>query len=167
MNTQQIHQTLAELRFSAGLSDGDQWKLAKIAHSTEFPTGATIFTEGQRPRELFLLCRGRVELRMNVPAQGCLPILTLEEGDLLGWSAAVDQSELTATAVALQDTAAIALSVDKLKVLCEEDHDIGYEIMRRVALALSRRLVATRLQLLDLFANSTSHVPDKQVEAPQ
>ena len=106
-----------------------------ISRVTEFSGGAEIFTEGSDTCDLFLLLTGRVALCMNVPARGYLPILTLEEGDLLGWSAALGQGEMTATAVAVKDTRAIALSADDLNVLCEQDHDIGYEIMRRVAIA--------------------------------
>ena len=96
---------------------------------------------------------------------GGLPVLTLEAGDLLGWSGLVDSTQVTATAIAVQDTRAIALPADRLKALCQEDHDIGYEIMRRVAVALSRRLVATRLQLLDMFADS--NVASRPLEKPQ
>jgi hypothetical protein len=35
--------------------------------------------------------------------------------------------------------------------LCESDPRLGYELMRRTALALSKRLSAARLQLLDVF----------------
>ena len=90
---------------------------------------------------------------MNVPTRGCLPILTLEAGDLVGWSALLGHAEMTATAVTLEETQVIAMTTTDLKNLCDQDHDIGYQIMRLVAMALSHRLVATRLQVLDLFEN--------------
>lgn len=159
METSQLRQILGELRFLAGLSDEDQGKLAEIARSCDFAAGTEIFAEGSTTADLYIVRSGRVELCMNVPAQGCLPILTLEAGDLLGWSAALGQDEMTSTAVAVIDTQVIALRADELQQLCEEDHDIGYDIMRRVAIALSRRLVATRLQVLDLFHESSQHSP--------
>jgi CRP-like cAMP-binding protein len=159
METHQLRQILGEQRFLAGLSDEDQWKLAKIARSCDFAAGTEIFTEGSSTADLYIVRSGRVELCMNVPAQGCLPILTLEAGDLLGWSAALGKGEMTATATAVIDTQVIALGADELQQLCEDDHDIGYDIMRRVATALSRRLVATRLQVLDLFRQTMQHSP--------
>ena len=50
----------------------------------------------------------------------------------------------------------VALPGDQLRQLCEAEHEVGYHIMRQLASALSRRLLATRLQLLDLFGE---HVP--------
>ena len=155
MEMQQLQKILNELRFSAGLSDEDQQKLAEISRAQDFPAGTIIFTEGSKPEDLYLLRSGRVELCMTVPARGCLPILTLETGDLVGWSVVVGHGEMTATAMAVEDTQVIAISAHKLRELCDQDHDIGYQIMRRVAVTLSQRLVATRLQALDLFADSS------------
>jgi CRP-like cAMP-binding protein len=165
METQQLQQILTELRFSAGLSDEDEQKLAEVSRAQDFPAGTVIFTEGSTPADLYLLRSGRVELCMNVLARGCLPILTLEAGDLVGWSVVIGQGEMTATATAVEDTQVIAISADKLRELCDQDHDIGYQIMRRMAETLSRRLVATRLQVLDLFADSSPNIGSIQ-EAP-
>ena len=166
MGTPQLQQILTELRFSAGLSDEDQQKLAEVSRAEDFPAGTIIFTEGSTPADLYLLRSGRVELCMTVPARGCLPILTLEAGDLVGWSVVIGQGEMTATATAVEDTQVIAISADKLRELCEQDHDIGYQIMRRVAMTLSQRLVATRLQVLDLFADSSPDIGSFQ-ETPR
>ncbi|TXT27172.1 MAG: hypothetical protein FD138_2777 [Planctomycetota bacterium] len=40
----------------------------------------------------------------------------------------------------------------QLQQLCQSDAEVGFHLMWQVASALSQRLVATRLQLLDLFA---------------
>jgi hypothetical protein len=35
--------------------------------------------------------------------------------------------------------------------MCEEDHDLGYEVFRRFMQVVTERLEATRLQLLDVY----------------
>ena len=45
-----------------------------------------------------------------------------------------------------------AIPADRLLSLCEQDAEFGQHVMRWMAQSLSNRLVATRLQLLDLFA---------------
>ena len=40
-----------------------------------------------------------------------------------------------------------------LREKCESDHELGWEIMRRLANVVAARLLVTRLQLLDMFAN--------------
>lgn len=152
-NSQRLRELLVKQRFLDGLSDEHCQRLASIGRVVGFRAGTEIFKEGGRADELYLLVTGRVELCMNIPARGCTPILTLEEGDLLGWSAALGSGEMTASALATTDVEAIGLPGGPLRLLCEQDHTIGFEFMRRVAAALSRRLVATRLQALDLFAS--------------
>lgn len=156
MASTEMLQALRELRFSADLSEEDLIKLAEISEFVEFPAGTTIFYEGSKSPYIFLLRNGRVELRMCAPAKGCLTLLTLEGGELLGWSPAILPGEMTATAVAVKETQAIRIGTDELQSLCDADHDIGYEMMRRVALALSRRLVATRLQVMDVHVHTPS-----------
>jgi hypothetical protein len=41
----------------------------------------------------------------------------------------------------------------KLRQFCEEDHELGYIVMRRMANVVASRLLMTRLQLLDMFAD--------------
>ena len=43
--------------------------------------------------------------------------------------------------------------------------NFGFHLMRQMAGSLSKRLVATRLQLLDLFSHTPSEVPSSQSEA--
>lgn len=153
MDSSELRQILSELRFSAGLSDAVLHELAEVAQLKNFRAGESLFAEGHPADELYLVLDGRVELCMNVPAGGCLPILTLESGDLVGWSAFARDARMTATAVATTDTQVIAIPAAELIALCERDHDVGYAILHRVVTALARRLVATRLQVLDLFAD--------------
>jgi hypothetical protein len=40
----------------------------------------------------------------------------------------------------------------KLRELCDQDHDLGYHVMRRLANIVASRLMSSRLQLLDMFA---------------
>jgi CRP-like cAMP-binding protein len=162
MTTTELLQVLQELRFSAGLSEEDLNKLAQISELVDFDAGTTIFSEGSESPYLYLLRHGRVNLNVCAPAKGCRTLLTLEGGELLGWSPAILQREMTATAVTVIETQAIRIPADALHSLCEADHDIGYEMMRRVAIAMASRLAATRLQVLDVHADT----PPKQSPPP-
>jgi CRP-like cAMP-binding protein len=98
---------------------------------------------------------------MNVPEHGTVRILSLGPGDMVGWSAAVlELGEMTASAAAIEDTEVVALPADQLLRDCKRNPALGYEMMRRMAQQLARRLLATRLQLLELVsaqrAESTS-----------
>ena len=50
------------------------------------------------------------------------------------------------------DVRAIALDGKCLRTKCEQNHDLGYEVLKRFAQIMEQRLDATRLQLLDVYA---------------
>ena len=127
-------------------------RLAAIARIVEWNEGTLIFREGEHRDDLYLLGSGHVVLEMNVPGRGLTRILTLRSGELLAWSALLGNGNMTTSAVAVEPTQAIAISGVELRQLCEVDHEVGFHVMGQVAFALSQRLLATRLQLLDLFA---------------
>jgi CRP-like cAMP-binding protein len=51
---------------------------------------------------------------------------------------------------ALEPTQAIALDGRALRGRCEEDHDLGYELLKRFAQVMVQRLAATRLRFLPI-----------------
>lgn len=132
-------------------------KLESIAQTSSVPAGTKLFTEGESHPDFHVIVSGHVRLDMLVPRRGRIPILTAGPGDVLAWSALLGNSTMTSTAIALEPVTTLNLSGQKLLSLCETDHEIGFAVMKQLAAALSRRLVATRLQLLDLFAE---HVPE-------
>lgn len=150
---------LVKTRLLACLSEPMLHQLARAAESRIFRAGQVLFHEGAICRELFLLTTGKVQLNMRVPGHGIIPILTVGPGQMVAWSAILGHGEMTTSALALEDTQAIALPFEKIMELCEQDHDFGYRFMRCLAGELARRLVATRLQLLDLFANESPMIP--------
>ena len=128
-------------------------QLTDLAQVRVYPPGAILFQEGVAHGEFHIIARGHVRLDMAIPGRGRVPILTAGPGDVLAWSALVQQKIMTTTAVSQEPVRTIASDGDALRQLCERNHEIGYYVMRQLAAALSHRLVATRLQLLDLFAD--------------
>ena len=54
---------------------------------------------------------------------------------------------------AIKDTCVIALDGKYLRKKCEEDHDLGYELMKRIVRVVAHRLEATRIQILNIYGN--------------
>lgn len=126
-------------------------KLATFGTVASFTEGTILFCEGQKHDQLYFVCSGMVRLDMLTPVRGHQTILTIGSGELVAWSSLVGDGTMTATAIATEDTVTVTVCASELKRALEEDHDFGYQIMTLVAKALSRRLLATRLQLLDLY----------------
>lgn len=147
---------LARTRFFDGMPLEVLERLSRLAVEVEYPPAAVIFREGETAAEVFVLESGLVSLEMNVPGRRRVPVLTLGPGDLLGWSAARGERPMTATAIAINEVRTFRFPATDLLALCEADHEVGYLFYRQLSTALSRRLLATRLQWLDVFADTTS-----------
>jgi CRP/FNR family cyclic AMP-dependent transcriptional regulator len=70
----------------------------KIKYTTAYPIGAILFVEGQAPRGIFVLCKGRVKISMGASDGKTLILKIVEPGEVLGISATVSGKpyELTA-----------------------------------------------------------------------
>jgi len=145
-------EALQPMEFTQGLDVRCLVKLASMATEAIFEEGETIFREGDTGKMIYLVQEGRVDIYIRMPNRGHVTILTVEPGRLLGWSSLFPPHHKTAGARAAVFTRAIAIDAAQLWDACRADHDLGYTIMRRVAEAVTSRLIATRLQSLDIFA---------------
>lgn len=147
----QVAELLAETAFASHFSPHVVQALSELAEETDLPAGSYLFREGDVHPRLYLVCTGRLGLDMHVPGRGSVRILTLEGGDLAAWSALLGEGRMTASAIALEPSRLLGFDGPRLQAACAADSQVGYEIMHGLAKALARRLVATRLQLLDLY----------------
>jgi len=70
--------------------------------ASAYPSGAVLFVEGQVPRGVYMLCKGRVKLTMNSPDGRTIIVRICEPGEVLGLHGAVSGEPYELTAEALQ-----------------------------------------------------------------
>ena len=129
-------------------------KLLAIAGLEEWSEGQTIFTEGDQDAKLYLILEGRVAIEKHIPGRGRVTLLTLGPSEIFGWSAVVPViGTRTATARAVTPAQAVTFDSMALQRACDEDHDLGYLVYRRLTNIIAGRLSATRLQLLDMYSS--------------
>jgi CRP/FNR family transcriptional regulator, cyclic AMP receptor protein len=146
-------QAICQFAAEAALPEGVLSNLIAVAVLREYQNGDLLFRENATNDAILLMISGRVALEMNVPGRGNVRLLSLGAGDWLGWSALLGSGQMTTSAIVLADTRIAEFSAADIAELCEHNHSFGYHLMRHLAKALGNRLVATRLQLLDLFSN--------------
>jgi len=159
VDVESVVYVLSKLRFSERLPGSMLVRIAALAELRGFPAHSVLFRENADNDHLMIVAVGRVALDMQVPGRGEVRIMSLGPGDMLAWSALLGQGRMTTSAVALEDTQVVAIRARNVLQLCESEPEFGYQLMRQVAEALANRLVATRLQLLDLFAETEPFVP--------
>jgi CRP-like cAMP-binding protein len=145
-------QALTRHPFLSGLEKRFLPRIARLASPRKFEAEQVIFYEGQPANELYLISSGKVGIEMALLGVSELVIQTLGAGEVVGWSWLLPPFEYHYSARALEPTEVIALDGKALRQLCESDHDLGYEMMKRFALIIVQRLAATRAQFL--------HFPD-------
>jgi CRP/FNR family transcriptional regulator, cyclic AMP receptor protein len=129
-------------------------KIAAISHLRQVKEGEVIFREGDPEDYLYIVIKGRITLDLFIPHRGKVRIYTVEPLDVFGWSSVIPIiRKRTAGAVAVLDGFVIAIDSEKLRDVCDEDHDLGYVVMRRLTNIIASRLLVTRLQMLDMFAS--------------
>lgn len=147
---------LSGTRFAENLSNSQLQSLCRASRIHSLPAGAVLFREGEVEDEVFVIHSGHVKLSMHVPGRGDVVLLTSGPGDLVGWSGLISDGTMTATAVTTEESVLVAMSGKRIRELCEADSQLGYVLMTRLAKVLSQRILATRLQLLDLFSGGKS-----------
>jgi CRP-like cAMP-binding protein len=123
--------------------------LAACAMLVQFKEGEFIFREGDPANRFYLLEEGKVSLEFNAKDEASVTIQTIGVGEVLGWSWLFPPYYWHFDARALEPVKAIFFYGTWLREYCEQDHDLGYELMKRMAEVVIRRLQATRQQLLD------------------
>jgi CRP-like cAMP-binding protein len=124
--------------------------LTDCACEREFEPGAIIFREGDIADRFYLIESGRIALESEVHPRGRLAVQELGPADVLGWSWLFPPYVWHFQARAIEPTHAICFNGAHLLIACERNHEFGYDLMKRLAQVLIRRLQATRKQLVRL-----------------
>lgn len=142
---------LAKHPFLKGLKPEHLKILVGCASNVRFNAGQFLFHEGEEANEFYMIREGKVAVQIQGAERGPITVQTIGEGEVLGWSWLIPPYRWRFDAKALELTRAIALDGKCLRTKSEEDHDLGYQLLRRFAGIIVERLEAARLQLLDVY----------------
>jgi CRP-like cAMP-binding protein len=142
---------LSKHPFLKGLKPEHLKILVGCASNVRFNAGEFLFHEGEEANEFYMIREGKVAVQIQGAERGPIIVQTIGEGEVLGWSWLIPPYRWRFDVTALELTRAIALDGKCLRTKSEEDHDLGYELLRRFAGIIVERLEAARLQLLDVY----------------
>ncbi len=149
-SAQDLEEVVAEHPFLQGLNPHQFRLLSDCAMFTKFEPGELIFREGDPANRFYLIQKGKVMLESHVGSRGRVPVQTVESGEVLGWSWLFPPYFWHFDARAVEPTEAIFFYGTPLRDECENDHDLGFELVKRMAEVMMKRLQATRRQLMKL-----------------
>jgi CRP/FNR family transcriptional regulator, cyclic AMP receptor protein len=133
--------------YFATVSDAAIKEVAMISEEMTAPAGQVLFSEGDKADSLYILVDGEVDLQYTLGGGDQRTVDTLVAGDLLVWSALVEPYRCTATGRTRTACKMIQINGQKMRALCEADHDLGYRMAICLTTLLAGRLEAARVQL--------------------
>ena len=154
METIGAMEVLRETPLTAGLGNPERRRLAGLCEVRKAESGDFLLREGSPTTHLGIVRSGRIALRLQVPGRGATTILTVEAGDVFGWSAVVPPYRSTSTAIAIEQSEVLVCEARALRDALDDDEDLAAALYPRILQAVARRLEATRLQLLDVFGQA-------------
>ena len=146
-----LERVLATHPFFQGVESPTVKRFAACASNHKWDAGETIFREGDPAEQVYLLREGQVAVELVQPARDAIMLETLDGGDVLGWSWLLPPYHWDFEARAVPPVRALALHGACLRRKCEEDHEFGYILMKRMCEVIARRLAHATMQLLDVY----------------
>jgi len=142
--------TLAAHPFLHGMPRNHLAVLAQAGSDVTFPAGHRFFEDGGHATRFWLVQSGQVTVDVHVPGQGRVPIDTIGMGELIGWSWLFPPYIWAFGAVAASSVEAFEFDAQTVRASCTSDPALAYEVTRRVAEVLTKRLKSTRSRLISV-----------------
>jgi len=118
-------------------------RLASIMSEVSYPSGKTIFAQGQDSRSLYIVVAGRVRVHL-----GDKDLAILDKGSCFGEMSLFDAEPRSASVTAISSCDCLVLTQQQLYEAIDETPDIAVNIIR----LLSRRIRSQNIQLNELQA---------------
>lgn len=131
---------LLETPFFGGLSDPSLDLLISMLVERHFDAGATVVTEGEPGRSLFIVKSGRLAVSKRATTGSVIPISVLEPGDFFGEMTLIEMQNRSATVVAESPTVLYELTAQKLYACYKADIHAYVIVLQNINRELCRRL---------------------------
>ena len=134
---------LGSVELFEGITPAELQVISLICKEITFKSGEVITRQGETGEDLYIVLDGYVEVLHSGTSPELSPrtIVHLGKGQIFGEMALVDHGPRSATVRAASDpTKLLKIHCDEFEQECEENHHLGYVIMRNIAADLSFKL---------------------------
>jgi CRP/FNR family cyclic AMP-dependent transcriptional regulator len=120
------------------------------ASNVQFKKGEIIMRENDPADKFILIREGMVAIDIPISESYAITIQTLGDGDIVGWSWLIPPYRYRFNCRVVNDVRAAVLDGKCLREKCEKNHDMGYELLKRLTGVFTMRLEAARKQIISL-----------------
>ena len=124
-----------------GLTDAECAVVRALLVRHVYGPGDVVIKEGSLDRDLFLMARGTVSVRVELPGQGRgRRLASFSAGTVFGEVALLDREPRSATVTADEEAVCYILSEDAFHALVRDHHAIAIKLLTNLGRELSRRV---------------------------
>ncbi len=135
------------IHFFSGLSPDELDLLRALFVACEVREGDLLFAQGKPAEHLFIVVKGAVDVRYKPEDGPPLTVAHVEDGGIVGWSAALGSEMYTSGAVAVAATTLLRVHGRDLRNLCGRYPGTGALLLDRLAAVIAERLRNTHPQV--------------------
>ncbi len=115
-----------------GLPQKQIKQLACLLDARHFDEATLVFEQGEPALYLYLLVAGRVIIRFKPYDGPPLHVAEIEAGGVFGWSAVMNRSMYTSSAMAVEDCDVYRISTKNFKTLYSQNPQTGDTLLERL-----------------------------------
>lgn len=143
-------QVLSQANIFEGLTEAQLQKIGDISEEVTCQHGEVLFWEGDPADWLYILLEGEINIFVKLssrPERVTLSVLN-QPYQALAWSGLVAPNVYSASALCESDCRLLEIDGQALMELLEQDKEMGFAVMCRIAELISGRMRNTRFALL-------------------
>lgn len=149
---------LSSVDIFKGLANDELEQVETCCEEVNLGTETVVFKEHDPADSLFALVDGQISLRYNLPSKKETmdsKLTSINPGDSFGLSSLFKDAKYILNAYCT-DKNCIALKIDrdKLNTVLENNHTIGYKVMKNLSAMVTKRFVALQNQLAKIDAQN-------------
>ncbi|MBU0462542.1 MAG: cyclic nucleotide-binding domain-containing protein [Proteobacteria bacterium] len=143
---------LKKIVFLKDLSDPILEKIGSIARIETFDDKSILYRQNQKKTDLYMLVSGKVFLNCKSFSGKSLTLDEISPGRTFGVSVLMGESSSTFTAVCAETCEIIRLSGEQMRLLFEEDFQVGHTLMLKVVALFKARMEMHTSQFMHALA---------------
>jgi CRP-like cAMP-binding protein len=151
MNDSILIRKLQGIGFLHGIDPAHLEQIASISEVCDYDPKEILFHEGEEADYVYFVVTGKIMLELCPSTIYQKSLMSVGPGEMLGWSAFVEQCNYASTGVVVAPTQLIRIEGKRLRSICDNDTEFGYDFMHRIMRGLAKRLTTTWTQLANVY----------------
>jgi CRP/FNR family transcriptional regulator, cyclic AMP receptor protein len=149
MSNRSTLEYLSAHAFFTGLSDDTLQFLCENSSEFAIKKGQILFEQGEYADKFYVVRSGRIAIQMPAIMGPSLEIQTLGKDQILGWSWLISPYKWSFQAMPEEDSELLMFDGIAILAHCEEEPRFGYELLKKFAALMSKRLDVARQKMME------------------